>query len=261
MIDTHAHLYLDDYNPDKCAAVDRALAAGVELMVLPAVDANSIQPILELHEARPEATAICAGLHPTELHDDWREHLERVESELRSERPYVAVGECGLDLYWEQDTLPQQLPVLEAQLQMADSLGLPAIIHCRNAMPQMLDLLEANKGKLPWMVFHCYSGNADDIDALRRLQPEVFFGIGGVVTFKKSELPELLPKMGLEHILLETDAPWLTPVPKRGKQNESAYMPYIADRVATEFQIPVEEVDRVTTESACKFFKLRGVRG
>lgn len=257
MIDTHTHLYLSDYGDDKCAVVDRALAASVELMVLPGVDADSIEPIWELHTLRPEATAICAGLHPTEIHpENWQSHLERIDKELHTNRPYIAVGECGLDLYWEQDTLPLQLEACEAQLDLADKLGLPAIIHCRNAMPQMLDLMQARAGRLPNMVFHCYSGTADDVERLRRLQPEVKFGIGGVVTFKKSPLPAILPIIGLEHILLETDAPWLAPVPMRGKQNESAYVPYIAARIAEELKVSVEEVDKVTTAAARSFFNL-----
>lgn len=257
MIDTHTHLYLPDYGDDKAVTVDRALAAGVKLMVLPGVDADSIPQILELHSLRPEATAMCAGLHPTETKpENWREHLERIFDELHSGRHYVAVGELGLDLYWEQDQLPLQLEACEAQLDLADSLGLPAIIHCREAMPQMLDLMEGRKGRLPWMAFHCYSGTADDVKKLRRLQPEVMFGIGGVVTFKKSALPEILPEIGIDHILLETDAPWLAPVPMRGKQNESAYLPHIAARIATELKITLEEVDALTTRSARTFFKL-----
>lgn len=257
MIDTHTHLYLSDYGDDKCAAVDRALAAGVELMVLPGVDAGSILPIRELHELRPEATAMCAGLHPTEIKpDSWRDHLERIEAELQSGRHYVAVGEMGLDLYWEQDSLPIQLEACEAQLDLADRLGLPAIIHCREAMPRMLDLMRARSGRLPNMVFHCYSGSADDVARLRSLQPDVKFGIGGVVTFKKSPLPAILPEIGIDHILLETDAPWLAPVPMRGKRNESAYVPYVAARVAEEFNLTPAEVDARTTAAARRFFSI-----
>lgn len=257
MIDTHTHLYLPDYGDDRVAAVDRAVAAGVELMVLPGVDAESIPQIRRLHELRPEATAMCAGLHPTEVKpESWREHLERIAEELRSGSPYVAVGEMGLDLYWEQDGLALQLDACEAQLDLADSLGLPAVIHCREAMPQMLDLMAGRQGRLPWMVFHCYSGTADDVKALRRLQPEVMFGIGGVVTFKKSALPAILPEIGISHILLETDAPWLAPVPMRGKQNESAYLPHIAARIASELCLAPEEVDACTTAAARSFFGL-----
>lgn len=257
MIDTHTHLYLDDYGEDKCAAIDRALAAGVELMVLPGVDASSVNPIKELHALRPDATAMCAGLHPTEINPDtWRNQLDLIERELRSELPYVAVGECGLDLYWEQDKLNIQLEACEAQLRMADALGLPAIIHCREAMPQMLDLMAGLKGRLPNMVFHCYSGSVNDVRAIRRLEPDAKFGIGGVVTFKKSALPDILPHIGINHILLETDAPWLAPVPMRGKQNESAFLPYIAEKIAATLNLHTSEVDKITTATARSFFKL-----
>lgn len=257
MIDTHTHLYLQDYGEDKCAAVDRALSCGVSMMVLPGVDADSIAPIRDLHALRPEATAMCAGLHPTEVKpENWREHFERIEAELRANRDsYVAIGEMGLDLYWEQDKLPIQLEVAEAQLQLADELNLPVVIHCREAMPQMLDLMRARKGRLPNMVFHCYSGTADDVRRLRTLEPDVKFGIGGVVTFKKSPLPEILSVIGIDHILLETDAPWLAPVPMRGKQNESAFIPFIAAKIASELQLTVDEVDNRTTSAANKFFK------
>lgn len=257
MIDTHTHLYLSDYGDDKCAAVDRALAAGVELMILPGVDAGSIGPVCQLHELRPEATAMCAGLHPTEVRpDNWRDHFETIEAELHSGRTYVAVGEIGIDLYWEQSTLGVQLDACHAQLDLADSLGLPAIIHCRDAMPQMLDVMASRKGRMPNVVFHCFSGTADDVDAIRRLDPQAKFGIGGVVTFKKSPLPQMLPKIGIDHILLETDAPWLAPVPMRGKRNESAYVPYIAARIADELHMPVSEVDARTTAAARAFFRL-----
>jgi len=255
MIDTHTHLYLPDYGEDKCAAVDRALAAGVELMVLPGVDADSIGPVRELHDLRPAATAMCAGLHPTEIHaENWRDHLGRIDAELHSGRPYVAVGEMGLDLYWDKSQLGLQLQACEAQLDLADSLCLPAIIHCRDAMPQMLDLMEGRRGRLPHMVFHCYSGTAGDVAALRRLQPEVMFGIGGVLTFRKSPLPDIVPAIGLDSILLETDAPWLAPVPMRGKRNESAYLPYVAARLADIFGVSTDAVDAATTRAARTFF-------
>lgn len=258
MIDTHTHLYLPDFGEDKCAAVDRALSSGVTMMVLPGVDANSIAPIRELHSLRPEATAMCSGLHPTEVKpEDWREHFERIEDELRSHTDeYVAIGEMGLDLYWDQSTLQIQFEAAEAQLDLADKLNLPVVIHCREAMSQMLDLMQARAGQLPNMVFHCYSGTEDDISRLRRLLPDVKFGFGGVVTFKKSQLPELLPIIGINHILLETDAPWLAPVPIRGKQNESAYIPYIAARIASELNLPIERVDEITSASAREFFRM-----
>lgn len=258
MVDTHTHLYLSDYGNDKCAAVDRALAAGVELMILPGVDSGTIQPIRQLHRLRPQATAMCAGLHPTEVKPEtYIGELTAIENELRANpADYVAVGEIGLDLYWDQSTLSQQLQAAEAQLDLADTLNLPAIIHCRSAMGPMIDLLAARKGRLPHLVFHCYSGTIDDLQPLRRLQPEIMFGIGGVLTFKKSPLPDIVPAIGLGHILLETDAPWLAPVPMRGKQNESAYLPHIANHLAFNLKTTPEEIDARTTANARAFFRL-----
>ncbi len=258
MIDTHTHLYLPDFGPDGAEVVDRAVAAGVDLMVLPGVDAGSIPQIRALHELRPEATVMCAGLHPTEVKPETcNSQLQTISDELTANRAdYVAVGEIGLDLYWDQSLLPLQLDAAEAQLDLADRLGLPAIIHCRDAMPQMLDLLRARNGRLPRLVLHCYSGSAVDVDALRRIQPDVMFGIGGVLTFKKSPLPAIVPHIGLNSILLETDAPWLAPVPMRGKQNESAFVPYIAASLADIFGVPISTVDEITTGNARAFFGL-----
>ena len=257
MIDTHTHLYLDDYLPDKCAVVDRALAAGVEMMILPGVDANSIDPMRELHTLRPEATAMCAGLHPTEVKEDRCDHLTRIERELCDHTAdYVAVGEVGLDLYWEQDKLPWQLEALEAQLELADRLNLPIIVHCRSALSQMLDVVRSRRGHLPQMVFHCFGGTEKDVDAIRCELDEPLFGIGGVVTFKKSTLPDVLPRIGINHIVLETDAPWLAPVPHRGKINESSFLPHIAERIAIALNITPEQVDAITGHTARECFHL-----
>lgn len=257
MIDTHAHLFLDDYDPDKCAAVDRALAAGVEMMVLPGVDAGSIPLIAELHALRPDVTAPCAGLHPTELKDDWRGQLQAVADELRSRRlPYVAVGEAGLDLYWEQDKLAWQLEALEAQLDLADELGLPLIIHCREALKPMLDLMESRRGRLPLAVFHSFGGTEDDLVKIRRLMPQAYFGINGIVTFKNATLRDVLPAIGLRHIVLETDAPWLAPVPMRGRRNESAYLVHIAKHIAACLDIDLPELDAATTANAKALFSI-----
>lgn len=228
-------------------------------MVLPGVDAGSIPQIRSLHQERPDTTVMCAGLHPTEVKPETcDQQLRAISDELTTNRgDYVAVGEIGLDLYWDQTLLPAQLKAAEAQLDLADRLGLPAIIHCREAMPRMLNLLCGRSGRLPRLVFHCYSGSADDVDALRRIQPDVMFGIGGVLTFKKSPLPAIVPHIGLENILLETDAPWLAPVPMRGKRNESAFVPYIAASLADIFGMPVSKIDEITTASARDFFALK----
>lgn len=258
MIDTHTHLYLDDYNPDKCAAVDRALSVGIETMVLPGVDASSIPQIAALVAERPDCLAPCAGLHPTEVKDDWRDQFETISDELRSRRlPYVAVGEVGLDLYWEQDKLGLQLDALDAQIDLADSLNLPMIIHCREALPQILDLMEGRKGHLPQAVFHSFGGTEEDLTKIRRLMPQAMFGINGIVTFKNSKLREVLPAIGLNHLVLETDAPWLAPVPMRGRQNESAYMVYTAQHIADHLGISLTELEARTNANASSLFGLQ----
>lgn len=260
MIDTHSHLYLPEFGEDGgAAAVDRAVAAGVELTVLPGIDSASIAPIRRLHAARPQSTAMCIGLHPTEVKaETYLSELQIIGDELSARREdYVGLGEIGLDLYWEQSTLPAQLQAARSQLDLAYDLGLPAVIHCREAMPQMLDLLKSQSPRLPRLAFHCYSGTARDTQDLLRLQPEIMFGIGGVLTFKKSQLPETVKTIPLQNILLETDAPWLAPAPMRGKQNESAYLGYIASFLASILGLTTNHIDQQTTQNAKEFFKLR----
>ncbi len=258
MIDTHTHLYLDDYNPDKCAAVDRALAAGISMMILPGVDVSSVAQIRELHTLRPHATAPCAGLHPTEVDSGWRDKFEAIETELREsdDITYVTVGEAGLDLYWDKTFLPQQLDALSAQIDLADSLGLPVIIHCREALPQMLDLMRAHAGRLPQPLFHSFGGTEDDLAAIRRIMPQAMFGINGIVTFKNSRLREVLPSIGIDYLVLETDAPWLAPVPMRGRQNESAYMVHTARHIAEHLKMSTDDIDARTTANARRLFHL-----
>lgn len=257
MIDTHSHIYMPEFGPDNGAVVDRAIAAGVSTIVLAGVDTNSIQPIKHLHALRPEATAMACGLHPTEVRaDDMNTQLQAVEAELQSTAGYVAIGETGIDLYWDQTTLSIQQEAFEAQMHWADKLGLPMILHVRNAFSQLTDVMKAHKGNIPPFVVHCFSGNSDDIKALRDIRPDAMFGIGGIVTFKKSPLPALLPLIGIDSILLETDAPWLAPVPHRGKQNESSLLPHINAKVAEIMNITPNESDRITSNNAQRFFNL-----
>ncbi|MDE5913208.1 MAG: TatD family hydrolase, partial [Muribaculaceae bacterium] len=244
-------------NHSTCASIDRELAAGVELMVLPGVDAGSIPQIAEVHTLRPHATAPCAGLHPTELKEDWTTQLQTVIDELCSRRlPYVAVGETGLDLYWDKTNLPQQLEALEAQIDLADRLGLPLILHCREALKPMLDLMNGRKGRLPLAVFHSFGGSEDDLTAIRRIMPQAYFGINGIVTFKNATLRDVLPAIGLRHIVLETDSPWLAPVPMRGKRNESSYLVHTAAHIASHLGIGMPELDAITTANARELFAL-----
>ena len=168
----------------------------------------------------------------------------------------MAVGEAGLDLYWDKTFLPQQLDALSAQIDLADSLGLPVIIHCREALPQMLDLMRAHAGRLPQPLFHSFSGTEDDLAAIRRIMPQAMFGINGIVTFKNSRLREVLPSIGIDYLVLETDAPWLAPVPMRGRQNESAYMVHTALHIAEHLKMSTDDIDARTTANARRLFHL-----
>ena len=254
MIDTHTHLYLPEFADDNGgeSAVRRALAAGVDWMIFPAVDPASVAPMLELAGKFPENISVAMGLHPTEVTAKWRDDLETMMSHLESNpEGYVAVGEVGIDLYWDKTFEQEQMQVLEHQAQAARRLGLPLIIHCREGLDQTLEVLE-NYPDIR-SVFHSFGGSTEDVERIRRkLDP--MFGINGIVTFKNSKLGEVLPAIGAERIVLETDSPYLAPVPKRGKRNESSFLPYIAASVAQYLGRTGSEIDKITTKNVESLF-------
>lgn len=268
MIDTHTHLYLSEFNVDgdsPRAAVDRALAAGVGRMVMPNVDLSTITPLRELADARPQAVAMAMGFHPTEVGPDWQTAVDRIEAELRGPDGgcFVAVGEVGIDLYWDATYRREQMDAFDRQCRLAATLGLPVIIHCRNGLNETLDILEGLPVPPPAIVMHCFGGTAEDVELTRRRAaaiPQIFFGIGGVVTFKKSTLPDALPAIGLENIVLETDSPYLAPTPHRGRRNESAFLPLIADKIGSILLPDLPEAERLnrveaaTTAAALRLF-------
>ncbi|MDE5851030.1 MAG: TatD family hydrolase [Muribaculaceae bacterium] len=263
MVDTHTHLYMDSFSkedPDGCvAAVDRAIDAGVELMVLPAVDRESAAEVAALHALRPDRTRTAMGLHPTEVGEDWREELDDIVAILAPTSP-VAIGEVGIDLYWDDSNLGQQKEAFTAQLIMAERMALPVIIHCRDGVVECCECIEeANaqtSGSLPPLVFHSFTGSPDDVRRIRQVC-DPYFGINGVVTFKNSgSLPDAVKEIGIDRLLLETDSPYLAPVPKRGRRNESSYLTYINDKVAEILGLPPAETDRLTTRNAKTFFRI-----
>ncbi|MDE6038804.1 MAG: TatD family hydrolase, partial [Paramuribaculum sp.] len=213
LIDTHTHLYLPEFDIDGGgeAAVRRALDAGVEHMIFPNVDLTSIEPMRLLHAKFPESTSMAMGLHPTEVGESWRDDLAQVEEELRSHRhDYVAVGEIGIDLYWDKTFAEQQMQVLERQMQWAQEMNLPVIIHCREGLDQTLEVLQgfgSSRG-----VMHSFGGTPEDVERIRSVV-DYHFGINGIVTFKNSKLRDSLPAITLDRLLLETDSPYLAPVP------------------------------------------------
>lgn len=249
--DTHTHLYDPTFEEGGAEAVERALAAGVTRMVLPATVPADRESILRLVNRFPGHLFPAYGLHPTELPDDTAGALAEVERQL-DDPAAVAVGEIGIDLYWDASRRQEQMDVFGAQCRMAVARGLPVIIHCREGLDEALEVL-SSLDECPRGVFHCFCGTADDVERIRRTG-DFYFGIGGVVTFKKSVLPETLPAIGLDRILLETDSPYLAPVPHRGQRNESAFIPHVAARVASALGVGVEEVARVTSASASALF-------
>lgn len=264
MIDSHTHLYMDSFSkedPDGCAlAVDRAVSAGVEMMVLPVVDRESAVEVAALHNSRPLSTLTAMGLHPTEVGEDWNEELADIVTTLKPTHP-VAIGEVGIDLYWDRSNLRLQMEAFIAQILLAADMSLPVLIHCREGLDECLDCIRTARekltgGELPEMVFHSFTGSPSDVRRIREVC-DPFFGINGVVTFKNAgQLPDAVREIGIARILLETDSPYLAPVPKRGRRNESAYLQFINNTVAGILGLTPEETDRITTDNAKRFFRI-----
>lgn len=255
MIDTHSHLYLEEFDDDRHEAVLRAKDAGVEHLILPNVDAETVGRMLEMVAEYPRYVDAAMGLHPTSVTADNTEFLNFVDTELASGK-YVAVGEVGLDLYWDSTFLNEQIDVFTRQIAMANKYDLPVIVHTRNAMPQLIETLSSIATTLPTMIFHSFTGTADEAKEILVLEgdSQFFFGINGIVTFKNSHMEDMLHTLGLQRILLETDCPYLAPVPYRGKRNESAYVAKVCDRLANIFAVTPAEIDAITTANALRAF-------
>ncbi|MBR5728362.1 MAG: TatD family hydrolase [Muribaculaceae bacterium] len=255
MIDTHSHIYSAEFDDDRDLVVQRAVEAGVTHIILPNENLDSVPRLLDTAARYPGRISLALGLHPEDVHDDWDDVLDQMET-LFDQHPWVAIGEVGIDLYWDKTFRREQMQALERQLGWCVDRDLPFILHCREALDEVLDVLRQFAGQMPRGVFHCFTGMTHDIDRIRQVG-DFCFGIGGVLTFKKSRLPEVLSVIGLDRILLETDAPYMAPVPHRGKRNESAYVADIARCMAQALNLPLDEVDRVTTATANTLFGLQ----
>ena len=266
-IDTHSHIYEPEFDNDRTEAVERAIAAGVDRMLLPAIDTHSHRRMIDLAQAYPENCFPMMGLHPTSVNENptWREELAEVESFLRQPPEgvrFYAVGEIGLDYYWSQNYVEDQREAFVHQLRLAAELDLPVAIHTRAAWEDMCEIIEREstaareRGERLHGVFHAFS---EDVATYRRLKAcgDFLFGIGGVVTFKKSALAEVVKEMSPEDLLLETDCPYLTPAPHRGKRNESSYIPYICARIAELTNSTEEQIAQITTRNAERIFGLK----
>ena len=254
MIDTHSHIYCDAFDDDRALVVERSQQAGVSHLILPNENLASVPLLKDLHALYPTYTSMAIGLHPEEVKPNYREDLDAMRAMLDSGE-FIAVGEIGMDLYWDKTYRAEQMEALKIQLEWCQEKGLPFIMHCRDGMDEVLEVLDSLKGDMPRGVFHCFGGDEHDIERLRE-RGDFYYGIGGVVTFKKSKLPQLLPIIGLDRILLETDAPYMAPVPMRGKRNESSYIPYINNHIAQVLGTTPEEVSRVTDVNAKTLFNL-----
>lgn len=252
-IDTHAHLYSEEFDADRPEMVNRAIRQGVGTMLMPNIDEDSIGGMLALEAAFPDHCLPMMGLHPVYVKENVEEQLAIVRKWLEA-RNFWGVGEIGLDFYWDQTYREQQYEAFRRQIGMALEFGLPIAIHSREATRACIDVVkELHNGSLTG-VFHCFSGTKEEAEEI--IEMGFYLGIGGVVTFKKAGLDTLVADLPLEHLVLETDAPYLAPVPYRGKRNESSYLPLAAQRIADVKNLKIEDVAAITTANAQKLFKM-----
>lgn len=253
LVDTHTHLYLDEFASEKAETVRRAIDAGVGKMIFPNVDLSTIAPMKSLHAEFPDNTFMAMGLHPTEVNSEWKHDLDLVKAELDAGgNDYIAVGEIGIDLYWDKTYRNEQMQVFSIQVDWAVERDLPVIIHCREGLDEVLEILDSKPIK-PKAVFHSFGGTVEDVERIR-CSGDFYFGINGIVTFKNSKLGEVLPAIGADRILLETDAPYLAPVPHRGRRNESAYIVHTAAKIADALGLSADKVAEITTANATRLF-------
>lgn len=253
LIDTHSHLFLEEFSEDLPQVIERARSAGITHIFMPNIDSTTIDSMLSVCNAYKDYCFPMIGLHPTSVNADYEKELEIVARELKSFNKYIAIGEIGMDLYWDKTFLKEQQIALDKQINWALEYDLPVVIHCRDAFDYIYNVLEPYKNTSLKGIFHSFTGTDDE--AARILEFSGFLiGINGVVTFKKSHLPEVLTKIPLEKIVLETDSPYLTPVPNRGKRNESAYVKDTLMKVSDIYRMSPEAVGSVTSENALKVF-------
>ena len=253
-IDTHCHLDGEEFNEDRSAVVQRAKEAGCGAIFLPAIDLKTCQTVLDTCQQFPGYCYPMLGLHPEEVKADWREQLAEIKFSILNSQFSIGIGEVGLDFYWSREFEQEQLLAFEEQVRWSVELQLPLMIHCRKAQNELVNILKRYKDQLPGGVFHCFTGNEQEARQLLEFEGFVL-GIGGVSTFKKSHLPEVLPAcVPLERLVLETDAPYMAPVPMRGQRNESAYIPYVISKLAEAYGVSEDDICRLTTANVHRIF-------
>lgn len=255
-IDTHTHLDGEEFDADRNLVIERAQEAGVSKVFVPAIDMKSVKTVLDTCQRYPGYAYPMIGLHPEEVRADWSSVLDEMHQMLKPGHPFIAIGEVGLDYYWSREFEHEQLQAFERQVEWSIETRLPLMIHCRKGQNEMVKLLNQYRDQLPGGVFHCFTGNEKEAEELLQFNNFVL-GIGGVLTFKKSHLPEVLPTVvPLDRIVIETDSPYMAPVPMRGKRNESAYVKYVLERLALAYGVDDSEVAEATNANAERIFPL-----
>lgn len=251
LTDTHTHLYSEEFDLDRNEMMQRAIDHGVSRFFVPAIDSTCTQSMYDLERDYPNNVFLMMGLHPTYVKDNYLEELQHVENEL-AKRKFVAIGEIGIDLYWDKTHLREQQFAFRKQIQLAKQYKLPIAIHCREAFDEIFEILEEEKSPELFGVFHCFTGTYEQ--ALQAISYNMNLGIGGVVTFKNGKIDQFLHQIDLRHIVLETDSPYLAPIPYRGKRNESSYLVNVVDKLAQIYGLSANEIASVTTENSMKIF-------
>ncbi|MBX2826967.1 MAG: TatD family hydrolase [Flavobacteriaceae bacterium] len=251
LTDTHTHLYSEAFDEDRDAMMRRAFDLGIKRFFIPAIDSEYTEAMYQLEASYPEQVFLMMGLHPTSVKDNYEEELAHVEAQFE-QRKFVAVGEIGIDLYWDKSTLEIQKIAFKRQIQWAKKWGLPIVIHCREAFDEIFEVLETERDDQLFGIFHCFTGTLER--AHRAIGFNMKLGIGGVVTFKNGKIDRFLKEIPLKHIVLETDSPYLSPVPYRGKRNESSYLALVCKKLSEVYGVSEEEIARITTENSKEVF-------
>jgi TatD DNase family protein len=251
LTDTHTHLYSDAFENDQEVMIQRAIDLGIERFFIPAIDSETTQAMYDLKTRYPEQMHLMMGLHPTSVKENFKEELRHVEEQLEK-HSFIAIGEIGIDLYWDKSTLSIQQEAFKHQIRLAKTHQLPIVIHCRDAFDEIFEVLDTENDDDLFGIFHCFTGTLQQ--AKQAISYGMKLGIGGVVTFKNGKIDQFLDQIPLEHIVLETDAPYLTPTPHRGKRNESSYLQLIASKVAEIYGKSLEEIATITTQNSKNVF-------
>lgn len=253
LTDTHTHLYSEAFDDDRGAMMQRAFNEGITRFFIPAIDSSYTEAMYQLEKDYPENVFLMMGLHPTSVKENYEEELAHVEAQFKK-RTFYAVGEIGIDLYWDKSTLEIQKTAFKRQIQLAKKHKLPIVIHCRESFDEIFEVLETERDESLFGIFHCFTGTYEQ--AQRAIGFNMKLGIGGVVTFKNGKIDQFLNRIDLKHIVLETDSPYLSPVPYRGKRNESSYLSLVSKKVSEIYNISEKEVTSITTQNSKDIFKI-----